>query len=190
MDHLTWETKKRRKVLDCRIFEVHEVDRVNAEGSEGTFVQIQAPDWVTVVPVMHDKLGNLCFVMVRQYRHGNEELTVEFPAGTVEPGEAPEHAALRELLEETGCRPSQMTRIGEVSPNPAFLTNQVTYFAAEGLESVQPQNLDAHEMIDIELIPVKEILHAMGTGVYSNGIMVAAMAFYQRWKGLVRDIEE
>lgn len=190
MDHLSWKTLERRKVLDCRIFEVHEVDRVNAEGDEGTFVQIQAPDWVTIVPVMRDKLGTLCFVMVRQYRHGNGELTVEFPAGTVETDETPEHAALRELLEETGCRPSRMTLIGEVSPNPAFLTNRVTYFAAEGLETVQSQDLDDHEMIDIELIPVKEVIHAMGTGAYSNGIMVAAMAFYERWQGLVHDIEE
>ncbi len=40
--------------------------------------------------------------MVRQFRHGSGGITIEFPAGTIDPGENPEIAAKRELLEETG----------------------------------------------------------------------------------------
>ncbi|MCF7933504.1 MAG: NUDIX hydrolase [Spirochaetia bacterium] len=189
MKHLSWDTTRREKIHDCKIFDVYEVDRTSYDGSRGTFIQIEAPDWVTVIPMTQDALGNQCFMMVRQYRHGNQAVTTEFPAGTVEPGEPPLQAALRELLEETGCRPATITKIGAVSPNPAFLTNTVTYYVAEGMEMIQAQELDEHEIIDVELVPVNEVLHSMGTGTYSNGIMVAAMAFYQRWRGLVADEE-
>jgi len=190
MKHLSWKTTKRKKVHDCRIFDIYEVDRIAQDGRKGTFIQIDAPDWVTVIPLTRDQFGNRCFMMVKQYRHGNESITVEFPAGTVEKDELPKHAAFRELLEETGCRPSRLIKIGDVSPNPAFLTNTVTYYVAEELEFIQQQSLDEHEMIDIELIPVNEVLHAMGTGEYDNGVMVAALEFYVRWRGLVRDLRD
>lgn len=183
-DHLRWESLKRKKIADCRIFDVYEAES-RAGKKQATFIQIDAPDWVTVVPTITDEQGRLCFVMVRQYRHGSMSVTVEFPAGTVERGEDPTKAALRELLEETGYRPKTMVELGNLSPNPAFLTNSVTYYVAEGLESVADQQLDEHEMIDIELIPVDRIIQEMGGGVYSNAIMMTALCFYLRYKGRI-----
>ncbi len=190
MKHLTWETLEREKIKDCRIFDIYETKSVTQDGKTGSFIQIEAPDWITVLPIVRDQLGHPCFLMVRQYRHGSETLTLEFPAGTVEKGELPKVAAYRELLEETGYRPTRLIKIGAVSPNPAFLTNTVTYYVAEELEYIQQQQLDEHEMIDIELVPINEIIHSMGTGYYNNGIMMSALAFYLRWRGLVRDVKE
>jgi 8-oxo-dGTP pyrophosphatase MutT (NUDIX family) len=190
MDDLSWKTGRREKLLDCRIFDVYQVERSAKDGRSGKFIQIDAPDWVTVLPVIRDKFGHLCFLMVRQYRHGSSTVTLEFPAGTVESDEPAKEAAYRELLEETGCRPARLIKIGEVSPNPAFLSNTVTFFVAEELELIQQQHLDEHEMIDIELVPVNEVIHSMGTGVYNNAIMVSALCYYLRWRGLVHDIED
>jgi ADP-ribose pyrophosphatase len=190
MDTLGWATKQRKKILDGSIFDVYALESSSADGRAGTFIQVDAPNWVTIMPTVLDRLGNLCFVMVKQYRHGSEAVTLEFPAGTVERGEPPKDAALRELLEETGCQPSALIELGEVSPNPAFMNNRMTFFAAEGLECVQKQQLDEHEMIDIELISVNEVIHSMGSGIYDNGVMVAGLLFFLRWKGLINDMNE
>lgn len=181
--HLMWKTHASRKVRDCKIFDLYEIERESPEGTKGTFVQLDAPDWVTIIPCIQNEKGEDCFLMVKQYRHGCDSVTLEFPAGTVEKGEAAEHAAFRELLEETGCRPGKLLEIGSVSPNPAFMNNNVTTFVAEGLEYIQAQNLDEHEQIELVAIPKHTVIAAMGEGEYNNGIMMISLAFYLRWSG-------
>ena len=120
--------------------------------------------------------------MVRQYRHGSDSVTIEFPAGTVDHGEEPKAAALRELLEETGCRPlKDIVELGSVSPNPAFMNNRVWFFFVEGVENISGQSLDTNEQLDMMAIPVEEVIRSMGTGVYDNGIMLIAQAFFLRY---------
>ena len=145
---------------------------------------LEAPDWVTVVPrVVKD--GKDYFVMVRQYRHGAMQVTTEFPAGTVEPAEEPEDAALRELREETGYKAGKITYLGSVNPNPAFMTNTFTAFLAEELQQTGSQNLDEHEYVDFELIPAEDIIKRMGSGEYNNGTMLMALLYYLRETGKI-----
>ncbi len=61
--------------------------------------------------------------MVKQYRHGSDSITLEFPAGMVDPGEDAKETAKRELLEETGYTSQSIVLVGKVNPNPAFMTN-------------------------------------------------------------------
>ncbi len=67
--------------------------RVNPE-----FYVLEYPSWINVIAITED--GK--YVMVEQYRHGLARVGIELCAGVVEPGEAPEAAARRELEEETG----------------------------------------------------------------------------------------
>jgi putative nucleotidyltransferase with HDIG domain len=68
-DRLSWNEISRTKLNDCRIFSLYSSQRVSSEGKEATAYMIEAPDWVTVVPLVK-KDGKDFFVMVRQYRHG------------------------------------------------------------------------------------------------------------------------
>jgi ADP-ribose pyrophosphatase len=185
--HLSWKTLGRKWLNDFKIFNVYQVHREASDGQSGTFYEVDAPDWVTVIPHLVDEERGNYFLMVRQYRHGSDQITLEFPAGMVERGETAEKSAPRELLEETGYRAGSLINIGSVSPNPAFMKNTVLTYLAEDLELVQEQQLDEHEMIDIVPVPVKDVVRAMGTGEYNNGIMMISLAFYLRRKGLITE---
>jgi 8-oxo-dGTP pyrophosphatase MutT (NUDIX family) len=138
---------------------------------------MEAPDWALVVPVMETGQGK-AFVMVRQWRHGSGELSLEFPGGVFEPGEHPEEAAARELAEETAYAPGKIRKIGEMSPNPALMSNRVHIFLAESLENRGVRHLDADEYLDVEIVPEEEVLQNMGRPPYIHALMASALAFY------------
>jgi ADP-ribose pyrophosphatase len=180
--HHHWKELERRVVAKTPIFTLSAAKRRDGEEKEAEFVLIEAPEWVTIIPVIEKPDGSRDFLMVRQFRHGSGELTVEFPAGAADSGEDPADAAARELLEETGCRAAELICIGSVNPNPAFMTNHTHTFVALGLEHVAEQKLDIHERVEFAPISESEVFDKMGTGVYSNGVMLIALAYYQRWK--------
>ncbi len=180
---LLWETTSRNRVYDTPIFGVNQVHRRSQDGREGNFVEIDSPQWVNVVPYFVGKDGVPRFIMERQFRHGSETVTLEFPAGLVEKGESPRTAGLRELEEETGLIAHSFKQIGTVCPNSAFMNNTANFFLAEDLELVcaeEERKLDANEAIDIISVPVAEILKKLGTGELDNGIMVMAGFFFLR----------
>ncbi len=180
--HLQWRESTENVVYRGPIFDIKEVQRVSSEEKEATFVIVEAPKWVTMIPWYLGSDGRPYFKMVRQFRHGSGKLTIEFPAGTVDRGEDVLAAGLRELKEETGCIPlKEPVFIGDVSPNPAFMNNRVWFYAVEGLEYVSGQNLDEHEQVDILDLPVSEVLASMGSGEYDNGIMMIAQGFFLRY---------
>src|SRR6056297_288779 len=114
-DALYWTTLNVQPLLSTRIFTVEEAHRCHASGAEGRFVIINAPDWVTVIPVV-SRGGGSNFIMVRQYRHGSGSLSLEFPSGIVDEGEDPAAAGGRELMEETGLTAGSLVHIGSVNP--------------------------------------------------------------------------
>jgi 8-oxo-dGTP pyrophosphatase MutT (NUDIX family) len=74
------------------------IARSPTSGEEHDFYCIESAEWVNVVPVTTD--GQV--VMVRQFRHGSQTLTLEIPGGMIDAGETPAEAALRETREEVG----------------------------------------------------------------------------------------
>ena len=75
-------------------------------------------------------------VMIQNYRIAPDELLWEFPAGKLEPGEDPSHAAGRELEEETGYRAGTVRKLGEFYTSPGFTDELMRVFVAEDLSFV------------------------------------------------------
>ncbi len=177
---LRWQEIARRPIASCAVFDVYASERTSADGRRGEFVLLDAPDWVTVVPVLDAPGSPPAFLMVRQFRHGAAMITTEFPAGLVEPGEDPRQAAQRELLEETGQRAGRLTPLGKVQPNPAFMGNWCHLFLAEDLARVHGGQLDELEALQAVTVPAVEVERLAGTGEYINSLVLVALSLYHR----------
>jgi ADP-ribose pyrophosphatase len=177
--HLRWGEHSRRRVARCSLFDLYAIERSSARGNRGEFWVLAAPDWVNIVPVLKTDAGEPALLMVRQYRHGAELITTEFPAGLIEPGEAPSVAAARELEEETGYRAGRLTLLNTVAPNPAFMNNLSYTFLAEDLERVGDVHLDDLEALEPRIVPVAEIERDLGTGELVNSLTVLGFLWYR-----------
>ncbi len=179
-EHLRWKELSRRRVTSQSLFDLHLSERASTQGARGEFLILSAPDWVNVVAVLPNPAGEECFLMVRQYRHGLDGITTEFPAGLIEPGENPRAAAERELREETGYRAGHVTLIGRVSPNPAFMTNWCSTYLAEDLVRVGEKSLDELEQLESLEVPVRVVQEKIGTGEFVNSLVMVAFLWYTR----------
>jgi 8-oxo-dGTP pyrophosphatase MutT (NUDIX family) len=178
--HLVWKSGERKRVFKGPIFDICSVERTSSDGRCSSFIEVDAPNWVTVVPWFRNEDGVPMFVMVEQFRHGSNAVTREFPAGVVEEGEDPMDAGLRELKEETGLSDGSITFLGDVSPNPAFMNNRTYFYLVEQAQLTSDQALDPNEQLDVLAVPVQTVVANMGTGIYDNGIMMIALGFFLR----------
>ena len=174
-----WSVVETEPLHDCAVFRVARTQaRSPRTGDVHPFYQIQADDWVNVVPVTGD--GRV--VMVRQYRHGCQEVTLEIPGGMVDPGEEPVVAGARELLEETGYRAgAPLIPIGSVNPNPALFDNRCFQFVAPACEKVAEIRNESTEETHVELVPGAEIERRIEAGEIHHALVVAALF---RWRML------
>ena len=174
-DSLIWKTTESEKLLHTPVFDVYRQHEVTSGGLEGDYVGIHAPDWVVVMAVREDR-----FVLVRQWRHGEDRVTLEFPGGVADEGEDPVRTALRELEEETGYRAGKITCLGRVSSNPALFKNHFSVFLAEDLVQTGEQHLDADELLKYEEVPIDEVIRRYGDDELTHAYMGTALAFYLR----------
>ncbi|MBO5568490.1 MAG: NUDIX hydrolase [Clostridia bacterium] len=114
--------------------------------------------------------------MVRQYRHPISEVTLEIPAGKLDkiPDETPEHAALRELREETGMIASHIESLGFIYPSPGVVDERLWLFFASGLLRAE-QDLDDDEFIHVQWLPVKDLEQMISDGENNDAKAICAL---------------
>src|SRR5437762_3997154 len=83
------------------------------------YYTLEYPTWVTCFALTKDNQ----VVLVRQYRHGLDVISLETPGGVVDEGESVETAVARELKEETGYVFESIESLGKISANPATTNN-------------------------------------------------------------------
>ncbi|HIW35967.1 MAG TPA: NUDIX hydrolase [Candidatus Treponema faecavium] len=180
---LCWNETGRTELLRTRVLTVTERSSTAPDGQHGSFVVLEAPDWVITIPVLEanaDTNEPARFIIVRQWRHGLKAVTMEFPGGVIDKGETPEHAARRELKEETGYETENLRYLGSFSPNPAIMSNKVHCFAAEKLHRTGAQHLDSDEYVSYCTIAQTDVFKKTGLPEYPHALMAAALELYRQ----------
>jgi ADP-ribose pyrophosphatase len=162
-------------VFDGKLLHVRRDTVRLPDGTLATREYIVHPGAVLIVPVLPD--GTL--VIVRQFRYPLARTLIEFPAGKLDPGEAPLATAQRELREETGYVAASWQRLGRVHSVVSYSTEEIEFLVAEDLTHVGAQ-LDAGEFLEVGTMSVDEMLAAVDCDEITDAKTVAALLLYVR----------
>lgn len=141
------------------LFNVDKLTVTLPNGSRGEQDVVRHPGAVAVVALTDD--GHIC--LVRQFRAALGRVTVEIPAGKLDPGEDPLDCAHRELREETGFTAKKMAYLTTIATSAGFADELIHIYMATGLSLAQ-SDPDDDEFINVDLVDVSELVSAVLDG--------------------------
>jgi 8-oxo-dGTP pyrophosphatase MutT (NUDIX family) len=164
---------------DYRVFNLRRDRAVNPRtGAAHDFFVLESRDWVNVIPLTPCRE----VVMVRQYRHGVREVTLEIPGGIVDEDDRhPRESAKRELLEETGYEADELVHLGTVQAQPALQNNRCHTFLALEAVPVSEPNPDPGEDLRVVTVPLAEIPRRIRADEINHGLVLAAFYWFELW---------
>jgi 8-oxo-dGTP pyrophosphatase MutT (NUDIX family) len=170
-----WKTIETNNILKAHVFRYLQVKRESPTTNQvGEFDIVQCSNWVNVMAITPEKK----IILIKQFRHGTNNYTIEIPGGAVNHNEDPLIGAQRELEEETGYTSTNWKLLGKVDVNPAFMTNAcVTYLALDAVKTKE-QNLDPFEEIDVFLQDLKDIPGMVASGEITHSLVITAFYLY------------
>lgn len=166
-----WKKNRQKIDYDCGFFQVnlhHSSSPVT--GKEHPFYVLTTRNWTNVVALTREKK----LIMVTQFRHGSQDLSLEVPGGALDPHEKPLDAAKRELREETGHEASEWHLLGQVRPNPAILDNHCYLYLALDAKKVGDLRLDEAEELEVSFHDLSEIPDKIHSGEIQHSLVLAA----------------
>ncbi len=158
--HLQEKTISSKPYYQGKVFYVTQ-DKAQLES--GNIVQrdvVHHSGGVGVVPLT----SRNTVLLVKQFRYPMQQITLEIPAGKLEPGENPEKCGRRELKEEVGRTCNTFITLGTIYPTPAYDTEVIHIFLAQGLSEPQDQELDEGEFLDVVEVPLEQIVSMIMAG--------------------------
>lgn len=168
-----WEVVERHPEDDMRIFKSQWRVAISPRTKDKHKVLVlRGNNWVNVIALTPQRE----VVLIEQYRHGIEEVTLEIPGGLINKDERPEVGGARELREETGYAGDEAVLLGTVHPNPAFQSNLCHTILVKNARKVGEPELDGGEDIAVHLTPLHDIPGLIREGKITHSLVM--VAFY------------
>jgi len=170
-----WTFLHSKILYACRIFTLKkEGYRSPRTGKEHDFYLLDSSDWVNIIPLTAD--GRV--ILVRQFRMGTKDFSLEIPGGMLDEGDHPAGAAARELLEETGYAGEEPILLGVVHPNPAIQTNRCYTFLIKNVVLKSSPRQDSTEDIEVQSAPLDDIPRLIHEEKITHALVIAAFYWY------------
>jgi ADP-ribose pyrophosphatase len=136
------------------------------------FFRYQKPDFATIFAL--DETGHV--IVERRYRHGPRRLTLDVPAGYVEPGEDALAAAARELVEETGYEADTWTALGTFTADGNGGGSLCHVFLARGARKIREPIEDETEQADVLTMAIADVRMELENGGFATLAAAATVA--------------
>lgn len=166
------KTVKEKVVFQGKIITVRCDDALLPDGKPCTREFIVHPGGACALFVKDGKI-----LLVRQYRYAYGEITLEIPAGKLNPGEDPAQTAARELSEETGWVAERMEHLFTMYPTPGYTNEKIYIYRAHGVKegSVHP---DEDEFVDSAFYSAEEVKKMIDEGKIRDAKTIIAVQQY------------
>jgi 8-oxo-dGTP pyrophosphatase MutT (NUDIX family) len=167
-----WTRASVETVASYRVFTVRRAEMIAPDGraADHPIYTFDCPTWCNVLAITDADEA----VLVWQYRHGTDAMSLELPGGVTEPNEAPLEGARRELREETGYEATSYEPLLTVCPNPALQGNVHHCYLARGARLVGPTHFDATEECEVALVRLVD------EGVINHALCVVGIERFLR----------
>jgi ADP-ribose pyrophosphatase len=138
---------------------------------------VRHPGASAVVPLL-DNGPDPQVLLIRQYRYATDGYVYEIPAGRLDPGEAPESCASRELREETGYTAASFSQLTTIYTTPGFTDERIHLFVAEGL-TLGSAEREADEFLELHPVSLSEaVAMTQSGGIVDAKTSVALLLTY------------
>jgi len=166
------------RVFDGRVIHLDLLEVTLPNGGTARRELVRHPGAVAIVPLIGEDV-----LMVRQFRVAADQVMLEIPAGTLNPGEDPLTCAERELQEETGYKPGALESLGGIFVAPGYTTEFIHLFMATDL-SESRLAMDADEFIEPARMPLRELVAMIERGDIQDGKTTVAALKVARLLGI------
>jgi ADP-ribose pyrophosphatase len=167
------------QIYSGRVVKLQILDVELPDGKQAKRELIRHPGAVAIVALDSDQ--NV--LLVRQFRIAAGKILSEIPAGTLNPEEAPDVCARRELQEETGYLPEKLEALGGFYVAPGYTTEFIHLFLATNLTASRLAG-DEDEFIELDRVTIPEAVAMIERGEIIDGKSISGLLRVARRLGL------
>lgn len=151
------------------------LDTIEKNDEIGYYSYVSIKPGVCVIPIICGE----GILIEKEYRHAIKSWEYQFPCGMIDDLETPDHAAERELKEETGFVAEKLYSLGSYFPSFGSTTEKIYMFAALCEQPRGKCHLDLMENISTFIVTEEEIDKLISQNLFSCG---SAMVAWLKWK--------